>query len=486
MEENSVPLLYSFTMRTASSVLIVIAALMFAACGTAPDQMTDPVRPDPEEVPPEPLFDPEEEAYESISLAISLGDPEQAIAAYEEAQLEDPDAPDTQVLLANLYLTAGSVDDALAILQDVLERDPENEAALLAAALISGHRGDRGRARDLLEQLVELNPQQAQAQAALGELQLRDRRYAPAEQAFSASLEHEPDNLVALVGMGNLKLRRDDPAAAEEYLDRAVETAPEFPFAYSDRSRARALQQRFAEAEEDLGRAIELDQDFLWHYYDRGKVRLERNNFSGAIDDFNQAIERDPTVFMTYVYRARAYDRLQEREEAIADYRTALELRPDYQPGMVPLAVLLFETGRFAEAADKFGEAHRERNENDPTDYGIILLSALSRKLAGDESGARRYLEQRARDLSGSGLYADMARYYLNPGSDAYIYREVTRESDRFLKTRMNFFLAGQYEVLDRTSSARALYREVVDEDLRGFVETRLARNRLGELQGQP
>ena len=468
--------------------LIIVATLLLAACGTTPDPTPDPIRPDREEPlePPEPLFDPTEEAYESISLALAMGDPERAINAFEDAQLADPDSPETQVLLANLYLTAGALDDAARILENVLQDYPDNEQALFALALLTGHRGDRAQAQDLLERLVEVNPEQAQAQAALGELRLRNRRYGPAENAFAASLAQEPDNLVALVGMGNLKLRTDEPAAAERFLDRAVETAPDFPFAYADRSRARALQRKFGEAEADLQRAIELDEEFLWHYYDRGKVRLERNNPAGAVEDFNRVIAKDPSIFLTYVYRARAFDLLQEREQAVADYRTALELRPDYHPGMAPLAVLLLELGRYGEAADRFAAAFREQNPNDPPDRGLALLSALSRKLAGEEAEARRYLERNAREFSGSGLYADMARYYISPGSDAYIYRQVSRESDKQLRIRMSFFLAGQYEVLGRNSSARALYREVLDENLRGLVETRLARDRLERLQGVP
>ncbi|TVR67698.1 MAG: tetratricopeptide repeat protein [Spirochaetaceae bacterium] len=472
-------------MRIALYVVALFVLFWLAACGTVPE--TVPERPDPEpEVAAEPLFDPVEEAYESISMAMALGDPRQAIAAFEEAQLEDPDSPETRVLLANLYLTAGEIDEARTLLQNTLDTDPDNESALFSMALVTGYLGDRRAEQELLERLLEINPEQARAQAALGELQLRNRRYGPAESAFTASLRQEPDNLVALVGMGNLKLRTENPEAAERYLDRAVEIAPEYSFAYADRSRARALQQKLGEAEQDLTRAIELDREFSWHYLDRGKVRLERNNFRGALEDFDRAIDRDPSVFMSYVYRARAYDQLGERDAAIADYRTALELRPDYRPGFVPLGVLLFESERYGEAAERFAAAYAERHPNDPADHGLALLAALSRKMAGDEAGARRYLEGRARDLAGSGLFADMARYYISPGSDAYIYRQVSRENDRFLRTRMNFFLAGQYEVLNRTGSARALYREVMDENLAGFIETRLARERHERLQGVP
>jgi FimV-like protein len=464
------------------SLLAALALVIFlGACASVPEQPPEPViPPDAAEpaTPEAPVLDPTEEAYESISLAMSLGDPEEAIAAYQDAELEDPDAPATRILLANLYAAAGDPESARSILEEVLAEDPENGDALYMLALIEGGSGNESREEELLRRAVDAQPDNASARAALGELELRRRRFRQAEEAFAASLESDPANLVALIGLGNVKLRTDEPEEAREVLSRAIEEAPNYSFGWSDRSRAHAMLYELEAAEADLDRAVELDEDFVWHRYDRGLVRLEQNDGAGAVEDFTAVIDREPDIFLAWVHRARGYDRLDMREEAIADYERALELRPDYHPGFVPLGMLYFEEERYPEAAEFFRKAWEEGNPNDPRDPGNAMLSALSLKLAGETAAAERFLTRVSADFPRPGLWYDMARFYIRPGFDGGILRDIRDEEDIILRTRMQFYLGGQYEALGQINSARALYLEVRDSEIRGFAETRLARHR--------
>lgn len=467
-------------MRGVLGALLLLLVLL--GCATTPQEPA----PERVEIPEEeaPPVSPVEEAYESISLAVTLGNPMDAIAAYEAAELEDPDAPETQVLLANLYLAAGDVSSAEEVLWRVLESNPNNVEALFSTALIAGARGDEDGREELLQEILALDPEHAAAQAAYGEIQLRKRRYDAAEEAFAASLAQEEDNLVALVGLGNVKLRLPEPQPeqAEALLTRAIEVAPEFSFAYVDRSRARAMQYRLEEAETDLDRAIELDDEYLWHRYDRGNIRLERRDMTGAIEDFSWVIERDPEIFLTYVYRARAYDALEERQAAARDYREALRQRPDYEPAYGPLAVLLFELGEYDDAARYFDLTWGISDPAMPADPAYALLSSLSLKHAGREAESREYIEDQSASFPRPSIYWEIARYYITPSYEGRVIQEVADEEERVLQVRGKFFLAAQMELLGRTRSAVNLYREVVDEDLRGFVVTRLAEYRYGVL----
>lgn len=456
------------------AVTVVVSVVLFG-CTTAPEEQI----PERVEAPEEqaPAIDPLEEAYESISLAVTLGNPEDAIAAYEAAELEDPGAPETRVLLANLYLAAGDTASAEDVLARVLDEDPENVDALFSTALIAGARGDEDRRESILEQILELDPTHTGAQAAYGEIQLENRHYQAAREAFTASLEQEEDNLVALVGIGNVLLRlpEPEPEEAEAYLTQAIDIAPEYPFSYVDRSRALAMQHRLDEAESDLDRAIDLDGEYIWHRYDRGNMRLEQRDMEGAIEDFTWVIERDPDIFLNYVYRARAYDFEQNREAAAADYRHALQLRPDYEPAYGPLAVLLFELGEFDDAAQYFDQAWGVSDPAMPADPAYALLSSLSLKHAGRETESREYIEDAAASFPRPSIYWELARYYISPSYEGRIIQEITNEEERILQIRGKFFLAAHMELLGRTRSAVNLYREVVDENLYGYVVARLA-----------
>jgi len=462
-----------------------VLLVLFGCATTTEEPVPERVEIPEEEAPP---VSPVEEAYESISLAVTLGNPMDAIAAYEAAELEDPDSPDTQVLLANLYLAAGEVASAEEVLRRVLETDPENLEARFSMALILGARGDEDGREELLLEILEIDPEHAAAQAAYGEIQLQNRRFEAAEEAFAASLAQEEDNLVALVGLGNVKLRlsEPEPEQAEVLLTRAIEIAPEFPFSYVDRSRARAMQYRLEEAETDLDRAIELDDEYLWHRYDRGNVRLERRDMVGAVEDYTWVIEHDPDIFLTYVYRARAYDSMGDREAAAADYREALRQRPDYEPAYGPLAVLLFELGEYDDAARYFDQTWNITDPAVPADPAYALLSSLSLKHAGREAESREYIEDQAASFPRPSIYWEIARYYITPSYEGRVIQEVNTEEERALQVRGKFFLAARMELLGRTRSAVNLYRDVVDEDLRGLVVTRLAAHRYGILTEEP
>jgi tetratricopeptide (TPR) repeat protein len=479
-------LIYFRTMR--SALIGLVTVFLFYGCSSFQDSVPERGAEEPAAPAEEPpTLDLTEEAYDRISLAVSLGNPEEAIAAYEQAQLNDPDAPETQVLLANLYLAAGDRDAAQTVLDEVLASDPDNGDALFAAALIAGSNGDTDAERDLLQRAVEADPEQSEARAALGEIHLENRRYDAAEREFAASLANDPDNIVALVGLGNVKLRTEEPEAAEEVLSQVIEIAPDYSFAYADRSRARAMQYELNAAEEDLSTAIDLDPEYPWHRYDRGLVRLERNAAAGAADDFSAFIQTEPEVFLAYVHRARAYVGLGDRVAAIDDFETALALRPDYLPGYRPYAMLLFEDERFPEAGEYFRRAWEEVHPNDPRDHGMAMLAALSWKFADQPQRAQRFLESAASDLPQDTLYYEMARYYLRSASarrglDGRILGEIENEPEQALRMRMKFYLAGQYEVDERRSSAVALYREVKETELRGLPEQRLAEARYDAL----
>ena len=132
-----------------TTLLVLLAGCASLFPGRAPDD-TPPADTEPGEAAEAtelPVREPEPvltipEAYDAISLSVQAGDPEAAIAAYQEAELDDPDDPATRVLLANLYLVAGELEEADAILDGVLAAEPDNTEAVYLRALIRGAAGD--------------------------------------------------------------------------------------------------------------------------------------------------------------------------------------------------------------------------------------------------------------------------------------------------------------------------------------------------------
>lgn len=451
-------------------LLLGALALAMAGCASVPPERAPEEEAPPPEPPPEP-----ERPYEEISLYISAGDPEAAIAAYEKARLEDPDDPTTRVLLARLQMVAGRLNEAKETLGEVLEDDPENADALYARGLIAGAEDDEEAQLDYLERAVAADPDNAEALAAIGETHLSAERYSAARSAFEDSLEADPDNFVALVGLGNVLISQEEDQEAEEILSRAIEEQPDYPFAYTDRSKARIAQYELEAAEEDLSRAIELEPEYSWNYLDRGRVRAQQGRFDGAVEDFSRAIERNPNVFLSYAQRARAHHSLMNVDRAYRDYRKALEMKPEYYPAYAPYATISFMKENFADAARYYAEAY----EIDRSAHSYALLSALARKFRDDHRGAREYLESVLQHIPRDSGYYAAARLYNSRSGDSMLLREIQNEDVDAIRSSLTFLLAGHYEVEGEISLSRRFYEETAGLDSNQLPEVQIANWRL-------
>ena len=448
-------------------IVAVLAGLLLWGCATVEERIDE----DPDVAVVPDLEDPEQEAWQAISLYLSLGDPEAAIAAYEQARLERPDEPQTRVLLSGLLLAAGQFDVAESLLDAVLEVDPDNADALFNRALLAGYGGDAERQSELLRRVIENQPGNAQAYAALGESYLQQGQVSQARNAFQEGLNHDPDNFVALVGLGNALLRQREHEQAEEVLTRAVEIDPEYSFAWSERSRARARQHNLFAAEQDISTAIELQPNFSWHYVDRARVRAERRDFDGAIADYTRAIELDPGVFLNYANRGRLLATVGDFDAAYQDYRTAVEMRPDYHAAFAPLGMLTFMREEWERSAGYFRRAWQHEESH----YNYPLLAALALRNNADEAGARNYLNSIVNRLPRDTLYYDMARFYITPNVDSRLLRQIEQEDNRLIKAQMYFLMGGHYELRDQQRLARTVYLQVEDLKLPQLIESQLA-----------
>ncbi|TVQ38302.1 MAG: tetratricopeptide repeat protein [Spirochaetaceae bacterium] len=441
--------------------------LLLSGCATVAERPAEP--PDTAVIPE--LEDTEPDFYESISIYMSLGDPQAAIAAYEEARRGRPEDPRTRVLLSGLLLAAGQFETAASVLDAVLEAEPDNPDALFNRALLLGYDGETERQSELLHRVIERQPDNAQAHAALGENYLQRGRITQARAAFQTGLEYDPDNFVALVGLGNTLLRQREHQEAEKVLTRAVEIDPQYSFAWSDRGRARARQHNLFDAEQDLNRAIELQPDFSWHYVDRARVRAERRDFRGAIDDYTRAIALEPSVFLSYANRGRLYATVGESDRAYRDYTTALEMRPDYHAAFAPLGMLTFMRQEWERSAGYFRRAW----QYEESQYGYPLLAALALRNNDDEAGARRYLNSVLNQLPRDTLYYDMARFYITPNVDSRLLRQIEQESNRMIKAQMYFLMGGHYELRGQNRLARTVYLQTEEQRLPQLIESQLA-----------
>jgi tetratricopeptide (TPR) repeat protein len=449
-------------------ILAVLASALASCIATRPA----PERPIPEAELP----------WESMSAFIALGEPGQALQAYEDALVDQPDSAATKLLHARLLMLAGRLEEARGELGLLLAASPADAEVLFNLSLVEGLAGRASQRREALERVVAADPGHAGANAALGDLALEAGDETAAAASYDRALSKEPGNLVALMGRGEIAFRGKRYEESANLLTRAIESDPTWPFSYVARARARRSLGDAAGALEDLTKAIDLDPDYPWNYVDRGRLHAQAGRADEAIADFTTAIRLDPSMFAAYAPRAELFYRADRRAEAVADFTRVLELRPDYWYAHAPLGVLLYGDGSWARAHEELKAAYTE----EPEEPAWALLAALAVRRGGDARGASAELQALLPDLDRTSWYWDVARCLLEPSADFALVTRIEREKNRALRARMLYYLAEVSALAGRPQAAQTYLFEAKEAGAPEAPETRLARWELARLGVSP
>jgi tetratricopeptide (TPR) repeat protein len=402
---------------TALLPAVLLALLLLGCAGAAPGSAALP--------------------YEDIQALVEAGEPQAALALYDQAQSGKPGGPEQRLLHAQLLLAVG--------------RGPE--------------------ARAELESLTAEHPGQAEALATLGRLCQEAGEIEEARTLFERAIRLEPGNFTAQLGLGRVLFEERRYAEALVHFDRALTVEGRYSLAFADRARTRAALEDWAGASADLDEAIRLDPQDPWSYLDRGKLRLRARSLGPAEADFSRCLELDPDNFLARVLRAGLLDERGRAAEAIADYEQALRLRPDYDFAYAPLAVLYYIEKDWDGAAVLFQQAFRSAD----SEPAYALLSALCRKQAGRDREAGEALRALAAVLPAEGWELQAARYLADPARELAVLGWISREPNRVKRGRLLFYLASQFLLEGRVAPALSYLAETAGLERRDLPERRLA-----------
>jgi len=192
---------------------------------------------------------------------------EEAIAAYEQLLVLQPDFPDSWYNLAWLQRQARQYERALASYDEALRRgvrEPE-EAHLNRAAILSDHLARTDEAEAGLEAALALKPDYLPALLNLGNLHEDRGNRAAAEAAYRRALEVVPDNALALSRLAS------------------VSHAPELDEGLAERLRTAIRRQGASAAEQaDLGFALAGLLDAAGHFDEAFEAARAANAASRA------------------------------------------------------------------------------------------------------------------------------------------------------------------------------------------------------------
>ena len=155
---------------------------------------------------------------------------------------------------------------------------------------------------------------------------------------------------------GDIKQRMDDFDGALDDYSASKALDNDNPRLYISRSAARITMGNFNGAIRDLERAIKLDPADSDARYNLACAKYLSQDYKGSIRDIDETLEMNPdhaeALFLRGLIRGEEF----EEEAGLEDIERALTLNPDIPGGEMAAAILLFELGEYAEAANRFTE----------------------------------------------------------------------------------------------------------------------------------
>jgi tetratricopeptide (TPR) repeat protein len=242
----------------------------------------------------------------------TAGDPDRAIAAYNEAIRFDPRSASAYSDRAIAYHNKGQFDRAIADYSDAIRLAPNFAEAYNNRGLALVAQGDNDLAVADYDKAILLKPEnfhfyanRAAAYAAKGELY-------QAIADFSETIRLDPTNVNALMGRGNVYFGKGRIDLAIVDYDDVIRLDPKSAGAYSNRAVVYLAEGDLDRALADASTAIQLNSKLAIAYTVRGVAYFNDAEFVEAAADFRKASELDPRS----AYNALWLDIVEERGSA--------------------------------------------------------------------------------------------------------------------------------------------------------------------------
>lgn len=296
-------------------------------------------------------------ALEKVLRLLPGGQVDEALAIGKRLVAEAPRAPDAHQLLAMCHAETGNTDEAEKAFLQALALAPDHPLVLVNYATLLRKTGRLEAALGALQRAVDQTPDFAKAWSDLGLTALAAGRHQQALVALKRALALQPDSVLTWHALGNTSRATGDLEAAEAAFRRVIALAP------GHRS-----------ASINLGATLRLS----------GRPDEAIACFEGIANSG----DRSPELADSLVGALLDDGRL---DEAVQLSRQVVKEHPDYVPGLVTLANLIWEYGPDLTPDDNPFDLFRAAIRQQPhhpalrTAYAQFLLSARSAEEALDQ-----------------------------------------------------------------------------------------------------
>lgn len=241
----------------------------------------------------------------------------------------------------NFYRYIGEPEKALACFNEAIELDPSCDDAYDGCGNIYYYdKHDAENALANYNKAIEINPNYTAYYNNRGNVYRDKEEFDKSISDFNRAIEISPNSAMIYNNRGlSYRAKGELQKAIEDY-NKAISLNPNYASAYCNRGNAYKAKDDYENAIKDFDKAIELRPDYTSAYYHRAFAYQYKGEPDKAILGFSQTIKIDDKYADAYFCRGYLYKLKGEKDKAISDFRKALEINPNYKGAKEQLSKL--------------------------------------------------------------------------------------------------------------------------------------------------
>lgn len=263
---------------------------------------------------------------------------------------------DISHLSAIAYANTGEPERAMACFEQALLAAPENPLLHLNLAHAYTQRGDIERAQRAYKSASALDPNLPGAHTGLANLAVMEGKLSQAEELFRTALRADANDVPALLGLGHLLADRNELASATERAQRLMKLAPNDVRVLTLFGRVLLAAGSLDFSAKALDSALALEPQHHSALLLRAQVALRQGDLNRAERTLMLAGNRDQNSLVFRMARAELSLRLQQPARAVEDLDWMLARRPCFLHALQLRSALDIRAGRAAEAFDRLAK----------------------------------------------------------------------------------------------------------------------------------
>lgn len=217
-----------------------------------------------------------------------------AIAALEQARLQEPENLPLMATLAEYMVASNDYEDGIFLLEKATQLEPKDPGiwANLGIALQKAKRNvDAGKA---YQQSIALKPDQAQIANNLGALAMDDEDWDKSLRHFRQAISIDPNYAEAHSNMGSVLKKQGNLAGAADCIRKALALQPDMAAAHYNLGNTLAEIGDLEQAMVTYEHAIRLNPNLAMAWRNYGDVLRYTDRFTDELNAYRQAYELDP------------------------------------------------------------------------------------------------------------------------------------------------------------------------------------------------